>query len=524
MRLLTNRVRVRVQRGPPLEFELRVARLRKSHVTVGLPLANIGAGNGMTHKLFLLISVALLTLVLACTGPEPVPVPTLTPTLTPTPTPASVRGAIERVRPAVVRIVAKYGTWSSAGTGMIIHPDGYILTNNHVVEKGYYATVYRPDRGGVRAQIVHRDPSRDIAILKLPGDGYPPVTLGSSERPVLGEEVIALGYPLADVLGDSVSVSTGIISAFRNTGSTRYIQTDASLHPGSSGGPLVNIHGEVIGINTSKLKETEGINLAIEIENVAPPIERIVQQLVTSGVPPLPIPAAKPVPTNGVVFQYEGTGPGSTPSFRVTSLPWKLLFQPEWDGRPRILANYSGSTNSAWKGREISQPVLNAEVTTGRIYETYVTSSFFETSAAIVLNMQGAPPDGRWTVWVVDEEIPVASLPFTYIGEGNAATPTFWLEQSKKYKLTFRTSWDGTFSIGWYAKYALTDTLTSPSNKVLLSRSTGSWADFPKEVRAGVTYEYVFDLRHNLGYMLPIYLSIERAPPIGEWKVSVSER
>lgn len=493
----------------------------------------------MNAQFRLVFLVALILLGgIACTASTPSPTPTATPTpassqlptLTPTPTstPATVRGAIEKVRPAVVHVVAKYGTWSSAGTGMIIHADGYVLTNHHVVEKGYYATVHVPDRGVVRAQIVHKDPTLDIAILKLPGNGYPLVTLGSSERPALGEEVIALGYPLANVLGDSISVSRGIISAFRTVGSNRYIQTDTPINPGSSGGPLANIRGEVIGINTSKLKEAQGINLAIEIENVAPPIKRVVQQLVTSGIPALPIPAAKLVPTKGVVFQYEGIGPGSTPSFRVTSMPWKLLFRPEWDGYPRILANYSSSANSPLKGREISQRVLHTEVTTGRIYETYVTSSFFETSAAIVLNVQGAPPGGRWTVWVVDDKIPVAHLPSIFTGEGNAATPTFWLEQSKEYKLTFRTSWDGEFSIGWWAAHALTDDHFSPDNKLLFYRNTGNWANFPNEVRAGVTYEYVFRLGSAVGDKLrpreAVYLSIELAPPIGEWTVSVSEQ
>lgn len=476
-------------------------------------------GNGMTYKLFLLTGLVMLALVPACTGAEPNP----THAPTPTPTPASVRGAIERVRPAVVHVVSKYGTWNSAGTGMIIHADGYVLTNNHVVEKGYYATVYLPGGSGVKAQIVHRDPSRDIALLKIPGNGYPVATLGGSERPVLGEEVIALGYPLAAVLGDSVSVSRGIISAFRTVGSTGYIQTDASINPGSSGGPLVNIHGEVVGINTSKLKEAEGINLAIEIENVAPSIERIVQQFVTSGVPALPISAAKPVPTKDVVFQHEGMGQGSVPPFRVTSAPWKLVFRPEWDGFPRIFANYSSSTNSPLKGGMISQSVLHAEVTEGRIYETYVTSSFFETSTAIALSVLGAPPDGRWTVWVVDDKIPVASLPFSFTGEGNAATPSFWLEQSnKEYRLEFRTSWDGEFSIGGFVEYALTDQTFSPANKGVYWGDTASSGKFPKEIRAGVTYESVF----RLGYDAQgaVYLSIEWAPPIGEWTVSVSQK
>jgi hypothetical protein len=439
-----------------------------------------------------------------------------------------VRGAIEKVRPAVVYILAAYGSWSAAGTGMIIHTDGYVLTNNHVVEKGYYATIHVPDGGVVRAQIVHRDPTQDIAILKLPGNGYPLVTLGSSERPVLGEEVIALGYPLANVLGDSVSVSRGIISAFRTVGSNRYIQTDTPTNPGGSGGPLVNIYGEVIGIITSKLKEAEGITLAIDIEKVAGATERIVRQLVASGVPALPIPTGKTVPTNGMVFRYKGIGPGSTPSFRVSSLPWKLLFLPEWDGYPRVLANYSSSANSPLKGSGISQRVLHAEVTRDRIYETHVTSSYFETSATIVLDVQGVPPDGRWTVWVVDDKIPIASLPFTYTGEGNTATPPFWLQQSKEYKLEFRTSWDGELSIGWYAEHALTDSTFSPDNKLLFYRDTKSWGDFPREVRAGVTYEYVFLLRHQLGAKLrpqeAVYLSVEWAPPIGEWTVSVSEK
>jgi S1-C subfamily serine protease len=431
----------------------------------------------------------------------------------PEPTPASISEAIEKVRPAVVYIVAEYGRWRSAGTGMIIHADGYVLTNNHVVERGYHATVYLPDGRGVSAQIAYRDPYQYIALLKLPDNLYPRVTLGTSQQLALGEEVIALGYPLANVLGNSVSASKGIISAFRSVDSTGYIQTDATLHPGNSGGPLINIRGEVVGINTLRLEQEEGISLAIEIKGVKGFVEDVVHNLVTQGNTSLSIPVDPPIPVQSVVLKQSGTGKGSVGRFSVRSSPWKVFFRPEFDGRPQITADYH-------TGRPISQRAIHMDVTAGRVYQTYV---YTEIGVEVQLNID-APPGGDWTVWVVDELISVAPVPFEYSGQGEVRTPPFWLERSKDYKLTFYTSWDGGLTIGWH----------TADNELIFYRSTGQGLRFPDEVKTGLPSEFIFNWR-NVGVcagcpidrkLRPVeaaYLQVEGAPPISEWTILVSE-
>ncbi len=131
-----------------------------------------------------------------------------------TPETPSIINAAAKVSPAVVWIEVDYGRFHSSGTGMFITTDGYVLTNEHVVSEGYYATINLPDKGSVEAQIIYRDPELDIAILKCAGSNYPAITLGSTTEPTLGEDVVALGYPSAAQLGDSVSLSRGRVAAW----------------------------------------------------------------------------------------------------------------------------------------------------------------------------------------------------------------------------------------------------------------------------------------------------------------------
>jgi S1-C subfamily serine protease len=183
-----------------------------------------------------------------------------------------------KISPIVVWVMADYGDGYNSGTGIFITSDGYVLTNEHVVSQGYYATLSFPKKDNIEAQIIYRDTELDIAILKCVDGNYPTIALGSMTESRLGEDVMALGYPSAELLGGSVSLSKGIISAFRTIDGVEYIQSDAALNPGSSGGPLVNMYGEVIGMNTLKLTEAEGISFAIDINSIKMRIESIVQQ------------------------------------------------------------------------------------------------------------------------------------------------------------------------------------------------------------------------------------------------------
>ena len=166
------------------------------------------------------------------------------------------------------------------GSGFIIDQDGYIVTNNHVVEGADDIKVVLKDDTEYPAEVIGRDPVTDIAVVKVEANGtLPTVTLGSSEDLKVGEWVAAIGSPF----GLQYSVTAGIVSAKgRVIGSGPYddfIQTDASINPGNSGGPLINMRGQVVGINTMIMAQGQGIGFAIPIDLA----EGIVAQLKTSG-------------------------------------------------------------------------------------------------------------------------------------------------------------------------------------------------------------------------------------------------
>lgn len=159
------------------------------------------------------------------------------------------------------------------GSGFIISPDGYILTNNHVVENADKITVTLADNQQVEARIIGTDPLSDVALIKIDRDEkLPTIPLGNSERLEVGEWVIAIGNPF----GLNQTVTVGVVSA---TGRSRvgineyenFIQTDAAINPGNSGGPLLNIEGAVVGINSALYSRTGGymgIGFAIPIDMV----------------------------------------------------------------------------------------------------------------------------------------------------------------------------------------------------------------------------------------------------------------
>jgi serine protease Do len=168
----------------------------------------------------------------------------------------------------------------SAGSGFIISSDGYILTNNHVIEGADKIVVKLSDKGRYDAEVVGRDPNTDIALLKIDPDHLLPVAkLGDSDSLRVGEWVIAIGNPF----GFEHTVTMGIVSAKgRVIGAGPYddfIQTDAAINPGNSGGPLFNLHGEVVGINTAIVAAGQGIGFAIPI-NMA---KEILPQLKEKG-------------------------------------------------------------------------------------------------------------------------------------------------------------------------------------------------------------------------------------------------
>src|SRR6478672_3865388 len=163
----------------------------------------------------------------------------------------------------------------ASGTGFVVSKDGYILTNNHVVADADKVQVTLLDKRTFEAKVIGRDPTTDVAVIKIDGENLPVASLGDDNNARVGQWVVAIGNPL----GLDFTVTAGIISAkgrplqglLGNRGYeiTDYIQTDAAINPGNSGGPLVNIRGEVIGINTAIASTTgmyAGYGFAIPVD------------------------------------------------------------------------------------------------------------------------------------------------------------------------------------------------------------------------------------------------------------------
>lgn len=166
------------------------------------------------------------------------------------------------------------------GTGFIISNDGYIVTNNHVIERANDIDVVLEDGEKYAAKIIGRDPKTDVALLKIkPDKPLPAVKFGDSNKLRIGDWVIAIGNPF----GLGHTVTTGIVSAKgRSLGLGAYddfIQTDAAINPGNSGGPLFNLEGQVVGMNSAIVAGGQGIGFAIPIDM----IKRIVEQLKANG-------------------------------------------------------------------------------------------------------------------------------------------------------------------------------------------------------------------------------------------------
>ncbi len=189
---------------------------------------------------------------------------------------------VEQVKGAVVGIQANITGGYAIGSGVAIADNGYILTNQHVIDDAKSVVVYFANQTKSSAQIIWQDSSQDLAVIK--SETALPYLVCSEEKVKVGEDVLAIGTPLT--LDFKHTVTKGIISALNRTlqvenenGTVSYmqnlIQHDASINPGNSGGPIINLKGEVVGINTLKASEAEGIGFAIPISVGKTAIEKL---------------------------------------------------------------------------------------------------------------------------------------------------------------------------------------------------------------------------------------------------------
>lgn len=203
--------------------------------------------------------------------------------------------AAETVAPAVVRVeVPRRPAWQrrrdargrdrervGQGSGFIFTPDGFVLTNSHVVHGSRTVNVEMAGGRNVAAQVIGEDPDTDVAVLRIHGTDLPYAALGDSSALRVGQLAIAIGNPL----GFQSTVTAGVVSAlgrsFRSTTGRLIddvIQTDAALNPGNSGGPLANSRGEVIGVNTAVIMPAQGICFAVGINTVKVVAAQLIKQ------------------------------------------------------------------------------------------------------------------------------------------------------------------------------------------------------------------------------------------------------
>ena len=224
-----------------------------------------------------------------CPTETPTPTPTPSPTPSPTPTPSAQapltnEELVRRIKPALAQIVATNSAGETGrGTGFVVRSNGLLVTNRHVVDDAAIVTVNMQNLDGqlfeYTGRVLGRGIVADLAVVQLPtGRAYPTLPLGDSDAVAGGAEVIAMGYPGGSISGTYPTVTRGIISSKGTFEDVKGLQTDAAINPGSSGGPLVNRYGQVIGVNTAKAvgNNIDNIGFAIASNEVSSRLDTLV--------------------------------------------------------------------------------------------------------------------------------------------------------------------------------------------------------------------------------------------------------
>jgi hypothetical protein len=214
--------------------------------------------------------------------------------------------------------IAEIRTLSGTGTGFIVHQSGLVITNRHVVEGDSQVNIRLATGENYQGSVIGAHPTLDLAYIEIdPGAPFKALALGDSDAIRVGDDVIAMGFPLASELGQEPSVTIGIISAKRED--LGFLQTDASLNPGNSGGPLLNGYGCVVGVNTSGIVESgdgravSGINFAIPVNDLREALREVPGIALCRGevLPTLSVPATTPTP---VPTDTPAPAPTATPT------------------------------------------------------------------------------------------------------------------------------------------------------------------------------------------------------------------
>jgi serine protease Do len=277
----------------------------------------------------------------------------------------------------------------SLGSGFVIAADGFIVTNNHVIENAEKITVQLADKRAFEAKVVGKDPRTDVAIIKIDiKDSLPMAQLGNSDRVEVGEWVLAMGNPF----GLDNSVTSGIVSAKgRHIGAGPYdnfIQTDAPINPGNSGGPLINLRGEVIGINMAIVSQSGG-NIGI---GFATPIN-MVKEL-------LPELKAKGKVTRGWVgLSIQAVTPELAQSLGLDKPHGALVAEVAQGGPADKAGIKKGDLVTEYDGRQVNEagelPIMVARTTVGKTIQLKVLRENKSIPVTVTINelIEPATPD-----------------------------------------------------------------------------------------------------------------------------------